>query len=126
MRDIKNKNIGKRDRELNRIAYSFEYMGKDYATKPHLYIHIDDNENIKYDILESDLKYLKQNYWLCIVTGEINTPSEVENICLRNGIRTQLLYHTKNGVATINSKYKDKKIIRVWNEEFSKKVRRRY
>lgn len=114
------------DRALNRIAYSFEYMGRDYATKPHLYIHIDDNDNINYEILEDDLKYLKQKYWLCIITGEINTPSEIENICLRNGIRTQLLYTTKNNVATMNSKYKDKKIIKVWDEAFSKRVRNFY
>lgn len=118
--------FGAKDRELHRIAYSFEYMGKDYATKPHLYIHIDDNDNINYEILEDDLKYLKQKYWLCIITGEINTPSEIENICLRNGIRTQLLYTTKNGVATMNSKYKDKKIIKVWDEAFSKRVRNFY
>lgn len=119
-------NFGKKDRELNRIAYSFEYMGNDYVNKPHIEIHIDDNDNIDYSILEKDLKLLKEKYWLCVITGEINTPSEIENICLRNDIRTQLLYHTKNNVANIGSKYKNKKIITKWDENFSKRVRKYY
>ena len=76
-------------------------MGYDYVNKPHLEIRIDDNVNIDYNILESDLKYLKEKYWLCIVTGEINTSSKIEDICLRLGIRTQLLYATTKGVSNI-------------------------
>lgn len=117
---------GVKDRELNRIAYSAEYMGKDYATKEHIYIHIDDNTNIDYNILEQDLIYLKEKYWVCVITGEINTPNEIENICLRNGIRTQLLYTTKKGVAKLNNAYKNKKILTSWTQEFSDRVRRRY
>lgn len=118
--------LGVKDRELNRIAYSFEYMGKDYVNKPHIYLHIDDSDKINYEILESDLKYLKEKYWICVITGEINTPSEIENICLRNGIRTQLLYNTKKGIAKLNAAYKNEKIIKVWDEEFSQKIRSHY
>lgn len=118
--------LGKRDRELNRIAYSFEYMGQDYVNKPHVYIHVDDNPNIDYDIMREDLKLLKEKYWVCVVTGEIKTPSRIEDICLELGIRTQLLYTTKKGVATMNSKYKNKKIITTWDKAFSNKVRRYY
>lgn len=119
-------NFGARDREIGRIAYSFEYMGQDYANKPHLYIYVDDNESIDYEILKSDLTWLKNKYWLCVVTGEINTPSKIEDICLELGIRTQLLYTTKRGVATLNSKYKDKLIIKSWDKEFSNKIRQTY
>ena len=118
--------LGKRDRELKRVAYSFEYMGQDYVNKPHLYIHVDDNPNIDYDIMYEDLKALKENYWVCVVTGEIKTPSRIEEICLDLGIRTQLLYSTKKGVATINNKYKKEKIITKWDKEFSNRVRRYY
>ena len=114
------------DRKLGRIAYSYEYMGKDYVEKPHIEIHVDDSPNIDYDIMREDLKLLKEKYWVCVVTGEIKTPSRIEDICLELGIRTQLLYTTKKGVATMNSKYKNKKIITTWDKAFSDKVRRYY
>ena len=121
-----NRNFGVRDRQLGRVAYSAEYMGQDYVDKPHIYIHVDDSSDIDYDIMREDLRALKEKYWLCVVTGEIKTPSKIEDICLELGIRTQLLYTTKKGVATMNSKYKDKKIITTWDKAFSDKVRRYY
>lgn len=114
------------DRKLGRIAYSYEYMGQDYVDKPHIYIHVDDSSDIDYDIMREDLRALKEKYWLCVVTGEIKTPSKIEDICLELGVRTQLLYTTKRGVATMNSKYKNKKIITTWDKAFSDKVRRYY
>lgn len=116
-------NFGARDRELQRVAYSFEYMGKDYVEKPHIEIFVEDGEGINYDILEKDLAYLKEKYWICLTTGEIKTPSKIEDICLKLGIRTQLLYNTKNGVQTMIGRYKDKNIIRVWDEELSAQIR---
>lgn len=112
--------------DRKRKPYSFEYMGQDCATKPHIEIHVDDNPNINYDIMKADLEWLKERYWLCVITGEINTPSKIEDICLELGIRTQLLYTTKKGVATIGSKYKKKKIVTTWDEAFSEKVRNYY
>ena len=109
-----------------RTCGSYEYMGQDYVNKPHIYIHVDDNPNIDYDIMREDLRLLKEKYWVCVVTGEIKTPNRIEDICLELGIRTQLLYTTKKGVATMNSKYKDKKIITTWDKAFSDKVRRYY
>lgn len=121
-----NRNFGVKDRQLGRVAYSAEYMGQDYVDKPHIYIHVDDSSNIDYDIMREDLRALKEKYWLCVVTGEIKTPSKIEDICLELGIRTQLLYTTKRGASTMNSKYKDKKIITTWDKAFSDKVRRYY
>ena len=112
--------------DTSRVCGSFEYMGRDYVNKPHITIHIDDNQNINYEILRSDLKFLKEKYYICVVTGEINTPSKIEDMCLELGIRTQLLYNTKKGVAKIGAKYKNKKIITIYDEEFSKKVRKIY
>lgn len=110
--------------DRKRTPYSFEYMGIDYANKPHLEIRVDDNPNIDYNILKSDLEYLKEKYWLCIITGEVNTPSKIEDICLELGIRTQLLYTTIKGVSNISKKYQGKKIITTWDKEFSDKIRR--
>lgn len=112
--------------DWDRIAYSFEYMGQDYVNKPHIYIHVDDSPDIDYDIIREDLRALKEKYWLCVVTGEIKTPSKIEDICLELGIRTQLLYNTKKGVATLNSKYKDKKILTKWDKALSDKIRKYY
>lgn len=113
-----------RNYDRSRTPYSFEYMGRDYANKPHLEIRVNDNPNIDYDILRADLEYLKNKYYLRIITGEVNTPSKIENICLELGIRTQLLYTTIKGVSNIGKKYQGKKIITTWDKEFSEKIRR--
>ena len=117
------KKFGDKERGLNRIAHSAEYLGNDYVNKPHIEIHIDNTSNINYNLLKQDLAWLKENYYICVITGEINTPSEIEDICLELGIRTQLLYVTKKGVATLNSKYKKKKILTTYDEAMSKWVR---
>lgn len=117
---------GDRDRALGRVAYSYEYMGQDYVDKEHLYIHVDDNSNIDYDIMKQDLEHLKEKFWLCVVTGEINTPSKIEDICMDLGIRTQLLYHTRKGISKIASKYRDKKIITRWDKSFSEQIHKYY
>ena len=124
--DNKSANYTHIHHDQDRICYAYEYMGDDYVNKPHLYIHVDDNEKIDYDILYNDLVKLKEKYWLCVITGEIKTPNKIEDICLELGIRTQLLYVTKKGVSTLNSKYKDKKIITKWDETFSNKIKRYY
>lgn len=114
--------FGKRDTELNRIAYSFEYMGNDYAEKPHLMIYVDDTDEIDYSILEKDLLKLKNIYWLCVITGEINTESEIEKICLKNGIRTELMYHTVKKQITKKSDAINHKVITIWNNELSEYI----
>lgn len=114
--------FGKRDTKLGRIAYSFEFMGKDYVEKPHLRIYIEDTNKIDYSILKNDLIKLKKKYWICITTGEINTDSEIENICMELGIRTELLYITKQKQVEFKSDCLNHKIITVWNNELSEYV----
>lgn len=115
--------MGVKDRSLHRVAHSAEYLGSDYANKPHITIHIDDTPNINYDLLKQDLAWLKERYYVCVITGEINTPSKIEDICLELGIRTQLLYVTIKGTVTLNRKYKKKKILTTYDETMSKWVR---
>lgn len=113
--------FGKRDRELGRVAYSYEYMGIDYVNKPHLYLYIDNtnNSNIDYQEVKRCLIALKEHYWLCVVTGEINTNNEIEGVCLSIGVRTQLLYSTVNRAASINSKYSNEHLITKWDSKLS-------
>lgn len=113
---------GIRDRELGRIAYSFEYMGKDYTTKKMLHLYIEDNDNINYKLLKEDLKHLKETNYVVVHTGEINTPSKIEKICLSCGIRTELLYHTVNRVVELKSNSNSNKIITCWDESLHEKI----
>ena len=115
--------FGQKDAKLGRIAYSFEYMGNDYANKPHLHIYVDDNANIDYECLKNDLAQLKPKYWICVHTGEIHTESEIEKICLSLGIRTELLYHTVNKQITKKSDCVNHKTIIIWNQELSQYIK---
>lgn len=104
---------GIKDQQLHRIAYSFQYMGKDYGIKPIKTILIKD-EDIDYDLLKQDLEYLSSKFWIHVITGEINTYSQIEEICEALGIYTTLLYKTRNKQAIINKKYTDKNINTSW------------
>lgn len=90
-------------------------------------IHCTYTEDFDLEIFEKDLLYLSENYFVTVITNNILDKSPIEDICLKNGIRTQLLYIKKSdGKETLVSKYKDKKIITKWNEDFSKEVRDYY
>lgn len=119
-------NLGTKDRCLNRVAYSYQYLGKERVNKPNITIHVKDCEGIDYNIFEQDLIWLKQNYYVCVVTGISNLKSNIEEICLKLGIRTQLLYKTNGETINVVKAYKNKKIITVWDKNFSDKVRNYY
>lgn len=108
--------FGNKNRNMKRTSYSAEYMGNDYANKKCLYLYIDDSDKINYDILKNDLSKLKDEYWLCVTTGNISEQNKIEDICLELGIRTQLLYVTIKGNTNIVKKYQNKNIITEWNE----------
>ena len=122
-------NAKKRDADKNfnmnikadRICASYEYMGRNY-TLPHINIRIDYNENINIALLKEDLKWLKDKYYVCVMTGNVNEDNPIDLICQELGIRTQLLYYRGKLV----SSYKNKKIITVYDEKMSNQVRRYY
>lgn len=108
------KKLGIKDQQLHRIAYSFQYMGKNYNIKQIKTLLIED-ENIDYDLLKQDLEYLSSKFWIHVITGEINTYSRIEEICSELGIYTTLLYRTRNKNPILNKKYINKKINTSWN-----------
>lgn len=109
--------------DRKRTPFSFEYMGEGYATKPHISIHIDYNNCMNLELIKNDLQYLlNKGYYLTVITGEPKSTNPIEYICQELGIRTQMLYYHE----CVIGKYKDKKILTSWTQEFSDKVRRRY
>ena len=114
-----NKNFDNKAVSTNRICGAYEYFGKDY-TKEHIDIVLDYSENINLELFKDDIKYLKDhNYYITVITGNVNEDNPVEVICQELGIRTQMLYYR----GKLITKYKDKKIITVWDNELSKNVR---
>lgn len=105
----KDKNFHRDENVQNRICGAYEYMGKNYI-KPHIDIHCTYTEDFDLEIFEKDLLYLSENYFVTVITNNILDKSPIEDICLKNGIRTQLLYIKKSdGKETLVNKYKDKK-----------------
>ena len=78
--------------DLKRICASFEYVGKDYASKPHKTIVIDDQSVTREKLIE-----LKNAYYLTVVTGASKGDNPTELLCKELGIRTELLYRTVKG-----------------------------
>lgn len=97
-----------------RTCYAYEYRGEDYCKKPHIEIFCEYSENFNIEKFKKDLSELKKEKYITVITGDIHSQTPIEDVCLELGIRTQLLYLTKNGKKTILSKYKDKDIIRNW------------
>ena len=123
-------NAKKRDPDSNfsnvnikedRICASYEYMGHNY-TLPHIEIRIEYTDDINIALLKEDLKLLKQNYYICVITGNVNEDNPIDLACQELGIRTQLLYYRGKLIGN----YKNKNIITKYDEEMSKKVRKYY
>lgn len=81
--------------DTTRIAASFEYVGPDFSTKPHKTLVVDDND---VPPTFEELKQLKNQYYLTVITGRHKIENETELACKELGIRTQLLYITAKGV----------------------------
>ena len=87
---------------LNRPAFSFEYVGEDYASKPHKTIILDDGDFIS----EEELIVLREKYYLVVATGKPKEQNQVEEMCKQLGIRTEQLYYTSGGQLVRNGKFK--------------------
>lgn len=97
-----------------RICYSYEYLGKDYATKPEKKIFCEYSDEFNIVKFEEDVRKLKKDFFLTVVTGDIHSRTPIEEVCLHNGIRTELLNSTKNGINSVLKKYSKEEIIRKW------------
>lgn len=92
---------------IDREAYSFEYVGVDYTTKPHKTIVADDG----YIITKSELARLKEQYYLIVATGKPKEENQCERWCKELGVRTEQLYYNKNGTLLKNGKFEGCKCI---------------
>lgn len=90
--------------ETDRVCGSFQYMGEDYAKKEHKIIVVEKKDVVNERESIRKLNKLRDKYFLTIVTGRTDEDTEVELLCKRLGIRTELLYIKTKG------EYKRKKI----------------
>ena len=96
------KKIGKNGGKLalkydtNRLCYSYEYRGKDYANKEHKTIVIHNEDEVDLFEFKNELIDLKKNYYLTIIIGVAFCSSKCESMIKNLGIRTEILYF-KNG-----------------------------
>ena len=91
--------------DTKRICGSFEYMGKDYAEKPHMEVVIDKIPDLPKETIFEELKRLKENHYLTVVHGIASEDDVIDEICQSLGIRTNILYTNKKGTYTKKSDY---------------------
>ena len=110
--DVSNGKINGRNQNMyivNSERFSYEYMGEDFATKPHKELVIDSLTNIDMKEMRKMLVELKQKNYITIVHGKVKEKSAINDLCCELGIRTELLYNTKKGVDRITRRHFGKK-----------------
>jgi hypothetical protein len=76
---------------VNRPCYSYEYVGDDFATKPHLEIAVDSLDGIEAPAMRKFLSGLKGKNYLTIVHNKVQSDTWLNAMCRDLGIRTELL-----------------------------------
>lgn len=93
---------------VNRVCYSYEYMGTDFASKPHMEIVVDSLANINMAEMRKMLVKLKRQNYITVIHNRVKSESKLNLLCKELGIRTELLY--VNG--ELNKKHiGDKKLV---------------
>ena len=95
--DVSNGAINGRNQNMyivNSERHSYEYMGPEYAEKPHEELVLDSLTNIDMKEMRKMLKELQEKNYITVVHGKIKQSSELNEICCELGIRTELLYQT--------------------------------
>lgn len=95
--DVSNGAINGRNQNMyivNSERYSYEYMGPEYAAKPHEELVLDSLTNIDMKEMRKMLKELREKNFITVVHGKVKQSSELNEICCELGIRTELLYQT--------------------------------
>ena len=90
---------------VNSERFSYEYMGEEYATKPHEELVLDSLTNIDMKEMRKMLVELKQRNFITIVHGKIKHKTAINDLCCELGIRTELLYTTTKGVSHIPKRH---------------------
>lgn len=107
---------------LKRVCGAYEYMGQKWLNLPHLDLFLEYSDQFNLDLFKADIKALNEKYYITVMVGNVNDKNPIEDICKELGIRTQLLYYR----GKLISKYKNKKIISIWDNEFSDRVKKYY
>lgn len=90
-----------------RIAYSFEYVGLDYKTKPHLRVVINKDRDLDYcrKIIKLALDKYKDYYLIFVIgTAKQEDTYNYEIACKELGVRTEILYIKSRGEYRQNKK----------------------
>jgi hypothetical protein len=79
---------------VGRKCYSYEYVGMDFVTKPHVEFAIDGTSDIDLDALRDYLQGISKDKYVTVVHGSAIAKQRypVRDICRSLGIRTELLY----------------------------------
>ena len=112
--DVSNGKINGKNQNMyivNSERYSYEYMGEDFATKPHTEIVIDSLTNIDMKEMRKMLLELKQKNYITVVHGKVKHKTAINDICCELGIRTELLYNTQKGIDRIPRRHLGKRKI---------------
>ena len=76
--------------DTKRVCYSFEYLGKEYASKPLRIVRVQSVNNM--NKFKQDIERLREKYFITIVTGSSVGNNEIEKLAMSLGIRTESLY----------------------------------
>lgn len=101
---IENKTAGANYKGDDRIAGSYEYMGKDFVNKPEKIIKVNSVSDI--EKFKNYISSLREKYYVKVVTGIPAEDNEIEVAMKEMGVRTEQLHYRKNGKLIENGKYK--------------------
>ena len=90
---------------VNSVRYSYEYMGEDFCTKPHVQFAVDRLTNIDMVEMRKMLVSLKKRNYITIVHSRVRENTALNELCHELGIRTELLYLNKHGKSVLNAKH---------------------
>ena len=76
--------------DTERVCYSFEYLGEEFATKQSRIIRVEKVKDL--DRFRKEIERLREKYYLTIVTGSSVGTNDIEKMAMQLGIRTESLY----------------------------------
>lgn len=106
--DVSNGAINGRNQNMyivNSERFSYEYVGPEYATKPHTELVVDKWTNIDMREMRKMLVNLKKHNYITVVHSKVREKSPLSELCLELGIRSELLYLNVHGESKINGKH---------------------
>ena len=90
---------------VDSVRYSYEYMGEDFYTKPHTELIVDSLSGIDMKEMRKMLVELKRKNYITVIHSRVRETTALNELCLKLGIRTELLYLNKHGKSVLNAKH---------------------